>query len=129
MRHLRRASLIVEAVICFGPATFLWFLSLIGLPFVLIAFVSGGWNCGVFLAQNALGGAGLFGAGALIVALNNPKRSISRVKLNVCFGCGVLASILSLALYDLPDRYVWAVFTLPILANFHFLYLASQSRK
>jgi len=124
MHKLHRAILLFEAIICFGPVTYMWLLSLIGVPLLLVAFINGGGLESLTVpALTIFGGLGLFGAAALLISLGEAEPSISARKLKVYFGSGCIASMMGIAFFGINEPYSWALFLLPVAANLHWIYL------
>ena len=124
MTPLFRALTMLEAIICFAPVVYLWLLSLIAFPMMLLAFLSGaGIESLLGPAATIFGGIGLFGAGALFVSLDGSKVLVPWSKLRFCLVCGSVASFLGLLTLGLKEPVIWMIFTLPVVAYCHFLLL------
>ncbi|MBY6031559.1 hypothetical protein KUV59_00080 [Marinobacter daepoensis] len=124
MKEVSRVLLTIEVFVCFAPVAYIWLLSLVAFPVMIMIFVEGGAP-GSLAAPIAtiLGGPGLLGAGALFVALDSGKLMISKRKLWVFLVSGWIASAIGASMVGFGGVAIWAIFSAPVLASVHFLYL------
>ncbi len=122
MKALVRALLTIEAFVCFAPVTYIWFLSLVAFPVMIMIFLEGGApNSLAGPIATILGGLGLLGAGALFIALDSGQLVISRKWLWVFLVSGWIASAIGISMVGFGGVAIWAIFSAPVLASVHFL--------
>ena len=124
MKAVFRALLTIEVFVCFAPVTYIWVLSLVAFPVMIMIFFEGGGAASLAgPVATILGGLGLLGAGALFVSLDSGQLVISRQKLWVFLVSGWIASVIGISMFGFGGVATWAIFAAPVLASVHFLYL------
>lgn len=125
MRHLLKALLLLEIVICFGSMLILLGAGLIVIPISILSLVEGELGGLPLLAMIIGGGLGMTSLIALTLKILDPNSStLTPRKIQLFMACGVL-SIVGFYFFVGRGDVGWQAvfFVLPLFASAHLLYL------
>ena len=120
-----RFIVVVELVIGFGIAFYMWVLGLIAFPFTLIAMFSGaGIEALPLMIAVVFGGFGLWGLMQLVIKLFDPKFGMAKPKLIWLYlVLGLIAFVIVIGYVKINLVYSFAIFGPPLLVTSHLVYL------
>jgi len=123
MKSAYRILILLEVVLCFGPATLMLALGILFIPATIFGFSSVEAQS-ILLLLPIIGGAlGLVALICIVLHLFNPTQCyIKPPKMRVFILCGLAAIIYSFLMLG-SNRYGWVFYLLPVLATIHLTYL------
>ena len=121
MNIVKKIALIVELVVGFGFAFYLWALGLLMSPMILvIAFTEFDIGSFILLAALIFGGAGIWGLVQLFRKILDPNSEIAAPKKIVAYlACGISSLLLAATIVGGFSF----IFILPIIVTLHLCYM------
>jgi len=123
MKPIYRILILLEVVLCFGPATIMLALGSLFIPATILG-VSSIQAQSILLLLPIVGGAlGLVALICIVLHIFNPTKGyIKPAKMRVFILCGLFAIISSFLMLG-GNKYGWVFYLLPILGTLHLTYL------
>ena len=127
MKQVSKLLLLLEVLVCYGPAVCYLAIGLAFVPFWLLSALTGEFAALTLLLMVVGGVCGIIALVALVIKLLNPRMAvISAGKIRILSMFGMVASVAILLQTGSLDRLYQAetlVFLLPVVASVHIIYL------
>ncbi len=125
MSPLQRMLLLLEVIVCYGPAFLLWGMGLIVIPISITSLASGQISGLYLLAMLAGGGLGMAALISLVIKImGSDSQIMSPFKIKLFMASGVIAIIAFLFMANVGGFNLLSILLLlPIIASIHLIYL------